>query len=63
MHSLQMFVESTAKTLLLRPALQLCTARALASLSVFEQFGSWHEPPWNGLGRFLWTEAKLPPTY
>ena len=29
-------------------------------LNVFEQFGSWHEPPWNGLGRCLGTEAKLP---
>ena len=63
MHALAILLESTAKTLLIRPALQLCPARALAPLSVFELFGSWLEPPWNCLGRCLWTEAKLPPTY
>ena len=60
MHGQFFFEENGQYSFPIRPALQLCSARALASSRVLELFGSRLESPWTRLGRRLWTEAKLP---
>ena len=58
------FVARTAKTLF--PYGLRCSCVLLAHWpfpGALELFGSWLESPRTRLGRRLWTEAKLPPTY